>query len=387
MKVQTALKIYGQDGSYAGVIPSFLHMSYGYNYDTLEGKLQATISERYVQLIQEGRYAETQIVLPGEKPKRDIDTIWLLDQPTFHFKNGVVTIDVKASAVSVMLKFLLYVFSEDAPEGIKGPLPIDDMMKEIIADCLLTPAQDLYIFNSRFPSPIFLLEPNTSQGSIEDEFNAFNNSLYNLLSELKKRATAKGDKVSFDLVPVSFSPPQVEFRTYHRWRGHDLRQNSPTAIRKAPLLYTNSPAIQSLSVSPAWGIFPNVIYGLGNGTGEDREITDPPVTNLSQRDAGPFTYFAKTVNAPNSATGTDVYGAADSELARVGAKAKALATLCDTNDFTFGRDYGLGDLLTIAVPRSVNAPFGSLDMEVIAITVNVTNQGRKIQAKLESYDS
>lgn len=194
--------------------------------------------------------------------------------------------------------------------------------------------------------------------------------LLETLQEISNMSIVNGDPMYFDI--VASSAQSMMFQVFPYQRGLDRR--TPQGDSPSIILGTNTGIIRDITATADWTEEITAVLPWGeNGASNYYFVNDPQypssgvATPYSRREA---------VSEISNDTNTDVFWQALSVIQSQRGTWNISATLQDTNDFIFGRDWSYGDRLTLQA-------FGaSFDTRISAVEVTVTGKQETIRLAL-----
>lgn len=247
----------------------------------------------------------------------------------------------------------------------------DDLIKAVVRENMGPLSTDPWYNRGRaYDASLFNIAADTSEGKSVTRTFQFRNTL-EVIQDLADASTWpspdndwEGQAIFFDCEYVG--PAKFEFRTYSPLRGVDRTIGNNTA----PIIFSKEagnladPALRFDYTDEM-----NIIYGLGQGDGEDRMV-DPENDQVRGR-LSPWNVHEDIVPATEEDTVQGISYHAYDKMQKLRPQVVFSGKLVDTPWTRFGVDWGFGDLVTV---RFRGMEF---DGRVDSFTVLVTDDGRE----------
>lgn len=293
----------------------------------------------------------------------DTDTAWLIRTITRRLEpNGTETIIANAVSANEILSRRIVAEDSDTGQADKSDLA-DDMMKEIVAECLGTSAS-----TGRDISTYLSIESDTSQGpTVSKEFARRN--VFDVLLEISETTVQAGSPVYFDI----FAPTHntLEFRTYRDLRGVD--HSFPDGLNPV-ILSPDRGNLADIVREYNYQAEVTYVYCGGQGIGEVQEIQT--ASSSDRINVSVFNRREVFINATMSSGSAAVLDDTSIALRAGRPKRTFQGQLLDAPGTKYGVNWGFGDKVTAEFKGE------SLDCTVDGIEV-FFQQGREtIRASL-----
>lgn len=247
----------------------------------------------------------------------------------------------------------------------KGPMPADDMMKEVVTESMEDTAQPLPTFGTRAWANLSVQASNSLGPTISKSF-AFEKLLTfdggGVMPILARAAAQEGIETFFAIQPliVNSSSINFEFRTFINWPGNDV---SDTVI-----FDQDSGNLLNPELEIGHSREENYLYATGQGTQDNRDVQQVwDATRIGQSIWGRMEGEA---DSRNQGDPDGVTASGNDKLWDGRPKIRFTGQLADTEGTTFIGHYDVGDLVT------VNFPPINFQAIVRAATLSVDDNGK-----------
>lgn len=241
----------------------------------------------------------------------------------------------------------------------------DDMIKAIVRENLGSSATD----SDRDWSDYLTVEADLSSGESLSKAFARRNVL-TVLQEIAEASAEAGTRVYFDIVAPTSST--LEFRTYTGQRGTNRALSSSAPLIMSPELgnIASGDSLEDHSGEVT------VVYAAGAGEGTDREVTE--VEDATRTSTSPFGRREALRDARHGATGAALTAEGEAVLRESRPRISFAASLVDTPQARYGREWHWGDLVTVLFEGL------AYDCHISTIRVTVKDGRETIQAALRA---
>ena len=251
----------------------------------------------------------------------------------------------------------------------------DDMMKEVVTQSIADGVAPVPTAGTRVWSNLSVAGDVSLGPSITKAFpfdKLLTGSGQGVIAVLAKAAREAGTEIFFDIVPnvVSSNSITFQFQTKIDQPGQDVSDRVVFSLDRGNL--------RDPSLIFDYSEEENYIYSAGQGEATDRNIQQ--VYDSARYGASIWNRCEGFADARNQTSDDGVREAGRATLEEGKPKISFSATLIDTEGTRFGRNWNYGDRVTT---QYKNIQFSSI---IRAVTISVSKDGEKIQAKAE-YES
>lgn len=300
----------------------------------------------------------------------EMDTVWLVnDVYRVMLASGERRLRIEAQSALWLITEpgRIVAYAAGSAQADKAATAADDLIKEFVYENIGAGATDV----DRRWNTLITIAPDETLGIAVDKAAARRNLLL-VCQEIADQSAQLGYPVYFDIVCPSYG--LLEFRTWINQRGADRRAGSAN-----PLIL--SPEMGAVSESEYHESYKNeatYIYAGGQGEESAREIAT--ASDTARIGSSPFGRRELFRDARQGATGASLTAEANSALYAARPRRLYTATLTDTEQVKYGRDWRWGDRITVQ-------DFGEqFDCEISAVKVNVANGKETVGAALRAEE-
>ncbi len=257
-------------------------------------------------------------------------------------------------------------YYQDSNGSAKGPAPADNIMKLYATENCGSLAT---LANGRLTNGVFTgftVAANTSAAAVIDTANAWRN----LLTTLQDLGQA--NKVDFDVVVTSMSPPTFEFRTYYPFRGTDRRVGTPNPLIFAPNFGNISGPSYVLHRTDE--VSSVLVLGPGNGPLRDTTLR----TSLFTGDS-PWNLIEQDQDASTESRLIALQNIGDRVLYEKRPAATMNFKVIQTPASTYGMHYAVGDIVTGQFSNV------SVNLKISSVSLNANNNAETLSLTLEEF--
>lgn len=298
----------------------------------------------------------------------EFDTIWLVrNARRIMTSKGERRLRITAVSALYLLTGRIIAYAAGSAQAKKTATKADDMIKAFVYENLGAGATD----TARRWDALVSIAADQTLGTAVDKACARRDLLL-VCQEVASQSQQLGYPVYFDVVCPTYGT--MEFRTWINQRGADRRASSAN-----PLIL--SPEMGAIAASEYEEDYLNeatYVYAGGQGEEDLREIATAEDTARSG--SSPFGRREIFRDARQGATGDSL--TAEAELALYDRRPRRIytASLTDTEQIKYGRDWKWGDKITVQ-------DFGeAFDCDISSIQVNIANGRETVRAALRTEE-
>lgn len=247
----------------------------------------------------------------------------------------------------------------------KGPMPADDMMKEVVRESMEDTAPPLPDFGTRAWTNLTVqvdssMGPTISKSFPFDKLLTFDGG--GVMPILARAASQEGIETFYAIQPLVVNSDSItfEFRTFINWPGNDV---SDTVI-----FDQDSGNLLNPELEYDYSREENYIYATGQGLQENRDVQQ--VWDPIRMGQSIWGRMEGEVDSRNQENPDEVTASGNDKLWDGRPKIRFNGQLMDTEGTTFVKHWDVGDLIT------VNFPPIQLQSIVRAASISVDSDGK-----------
>jgi hypothetical protein len=285
--------------------------------------------------------------------------------------NGVITIEVTAMDALYLLAGRLCM---NTASLIQTQLLVSGAISQVMTTLVYQNTRSSALLGSgrRIPNLVVPIQSYNEPAADDVTIDVSKMNLLTALQALSDLSIQNGAPIYFDI--ECNSATSMMFNVYANQRGVDRRSFNTDGDGRSSIISTNSGIIREMNVTADWSEEITAVFPWGNnGSATVGFITDP-INQISPYTT-PFAWREAVSDSSNN-NNADAEYAAYSLLQASRGTWNVSATLQDTSDFYYGRDWDFGDRIYL------NA-FGSiLDTRINSLEVTVENKQESIRIAL-----
>jgi len=298
----------------------------------------------------------------------EMDTVWLVrNTKRVMTAKGERRLRITALSAAWLLTGRIVAYNAGSAQATKTATEADDLMKAFVRENMGALATD----TDRDWTAMVTVAADETLGVVVDKACARRN-LLPVFQEICDQASQLGYPVYFDVVCPTYGA--LEFRTWTGQRGADRRASSAN-----PLIL--SPEMGAISESEYEEDYINeatYTYAGGDGLEALREIEE--ASDTARIGSSPFGRRELFRDARQGSTGDSLTAEAEAALYAARPRRIYRASLTDTEQVRYGRDWQWGDRITVQ-------DYGeSFDCEISAVKASVANGRETVQAALRAEE-
>lgn len=312
--------------------------------------------------------------IDGGPLKLEGDTIWLVDDIIWKVDGAEELLTISAHDAKTILARRYHLFYAGTSDA-RYTGPADDAMKSVVSKNMTSAADpDRYIYTDSIVGITGRITVDANTGALPVIDRAFAwRQLLDLMKEISAEATAGGTWGGFTFV-ADPATQTLRFVTFAGSSGVDRRMGGPSPL----LLSPDAGSLVDVSLRYNWRESWNVSIAAGQGEGKARILSQ--AQNVGPAYQSPFSWREHFFDATNSANLTEVESAALADMRLGEPKLHFEATIQDTQSVRYGRDYGLGWIV------SAQSKGLTFDCRVIQVHVSIDQAGGERVAARISQD-
>jgi hypothetical protein len=262
-----------------------------------------------------------------------------------------------------LLERYIVAYDAGSAEASKSALEADTMIQEIVDENLGSSAGSRAIDSMYFDAPAAL-----GTGPVISKSFSRRNVLL-VCQEIAEAAAEAGTYVSFD---VLLAGDKFALQTYVTRRGVDRRIGSSNALPIGPDYGNVATFVRNIDHNDE----ATVVYAAGQGERDERDVQT--ASNAAILGSLPFGRIEVLRDARRVEYGDTValLDEAETRLRQLRPRIQYDATMIDTSNARYGRDYRFGDLLTIEYRDQV------VDMRVDGVSIRVSGADEQVDVQL-----
>lgn len=305
-------------------------------------------------------------------PSLLMNTVWYVRSVTQSLAaNGVITIEITALDSIYLLASRLCM---NTGSLVQTQLLVSGGVSQIMTELVNTntKASALLGGNRRIQNLIVPIQSFNEPSDQQFTLDVSKMNLLTALQNLSDLSVMNGKPVYFDIECSSAS--SMMFNVYANQRGVDRRSFDTSGDGRSSIISTNSGIIRELVMTADWTDEITAVYPWGNnGSTSLRFVTDP----IYQASAYTTPYaWREAVSDSSNNNAEDAVYAAYSMLQSKRGTWNVSATLQDTSDFYYGRDWDFGDRIYL------NAFGVVMDTRINSLEVTVENKQELVRIAL-----
>lgn len=309
----------------------------------------------------------------GMVPSLLLDMVWYVRSiQRMLSADGTITIELTAFDSLYLLAGRLCL---DVTSRAQNQLIVEGRISEIMTELVFINARATAILGNarRIPNLRVALQSFNEDVSINIDISKGN--LLSVLQNLSEMSITKGVPVYFDIECNAAN--SMLFNIYANQRGVDRRTFQTGGDGRSSIINTNSGIIREMTMLADWTDEVTAVYPWGNnGTAALGFLTDP--INQVSPYSTPFAW-REAISEGGNTNSQETEFLAYSLLQNRRGTWNVSATLQDTSDFLYGRDWGFGDRIYInAFGAIMDTRINSVEFvveekqEIIRIALTVT---------------
>ena len=298
----------------------------------------------------------------------EFDTIWFVrNVRRRRTSKGEQRLSITAVSALYLLTGRIIAYNAGSAYAAKAAVEADDMIKEFVYENLGAGATD----TARRWNTLVTIAADETLGTAVDKACARRDLLL-VCQEVASQSQQLGYPVYFDIICPTYGT--LEFRTWINQRGADRRASSDNPLILSPEMG----AIADSEYEEDYISEATYVYAGGQGEEDLREIATAEDTARSG--SSPFGRREIFRDARQGATGDSLTAEAEAALYDRRPRRIYTASLVDTEQVKYGRDWRWGDRVTVQ-------DFGeAFDCEITSIQVNIANGRETVRAALRTEE-
>jgi hypothetical protein len=299
---------------------------------------------------------------PELDEKRRLENIFYMQDGTIRTRkdDNVTVLDMTGHDPNGLLNRRVVRFRASLPQSTKTA-PIDDMMKEIVAENFGSQVGVHAARGIPFDEGLFEIQADASLGAETTKSFAYRNVL-DVLKELHNTSTIDTPRIYFSMVPAT--PTIIEFQTFQNQRGADRRFSAGQSAFIFSLERGNieAPQYERDSYDEK-----NFVYLGGPGKGAKRKLKSRRDLALEEETLWGRREMFRDARQEKKTSGLHAIGY--EELDAHAPKDRFVANLLDAPGSRYGDDWDFGNLHTVSYAGR------QFDIEIRVVYVTVKDDG------------